>query len=100
MADSVQEIQRHVRVYIAVFAGLAVLTVLTVGASYVNMGTQWNITVALIIASIKASLVGGYFMHLLSERQVIYWILILCAVFFAALIFLPVLVNAEVGVPG
>ncbi|MFQ5490316.1 MAG: cytochrome C oxidase subunit IV family protein [Phycisphaerae bacterium] len=100
MAESIEDLKQHVRVYITVFAGLAVLTVATVGASLLDMGTQWNITVALIIATIKASLVAGYFMHLISERQIIYWVLILCAVFFVVLIFLPVLVNSEVGIPG
>jgi cytochrome c oxidase subunit 4 len=50
-------------VLLNVFAALIVLTVVTVAASYMPFGSleTW---VALGIATIKASLVGAYFMHL------------------------------------
>ncbi|MBI2565408.1 MAG: cytochrome C oxidase subunit IV family protein [Candidatus Schekmanbacteria bacterium] len=49
--------------YLLVYASLLVLTGLTVGVSYANLG-QIAIYVALSIAAIKALLVVGYFMHL------------------------------------
>jgi cytochrome c oxidase subunit IV len=50
-------------VLIAVWAILAVLTVVTVAVTYVDLG-RLNIWVALAIAAVKASLVLLYFMHL------------------------------------
>jgi cytochrome c oxidase subunit 4 len=49
-------------VYLAIFATLMVLTVVTVLVAYVNLG-QINIFIALGIACFKASLVVLYFMH-------------------------------------
>ena len=52
------------RVYVTVFLGLAVLTAITVYACYgLKLPVHTAIIVALIIASIKASLVIWYFMH-------------------------------------
>ena len=44
-----------------------------------------------IIASVKGSLVAGYFMHLISERALITWILMLTAGFFFVLMLIPML---------
>jgi len=49
--------------YIAVFLGLLVLTVATVGQSYVDLG-KLNLVFVILIASLKASLVVTFFMHL------------------------------------
>ena len=49
--------------YIAIFVGLLVLTVTTVGQSYVDLG-KLNLAVVILIASLKASLVVSFFMHL------------------------------------
>ena len=78
---TVEEIKKHVRVYVMVFAALAVLTVLTVAVSYLDMPIIWALIVALIIACVKGGLVAGYFMHLVSEKKVIAWVLIITVVF-------------------
>ncbi|HVS33322.1 MAG TPA: cytochrome C oxidase subunit IV family protein [Thermoanaerobaculia bacterium] len=49
-------------VYLAIFATLMVLTVVTVLVAYVDLG-QLNIFIALGIAGFKATLVVLYFMH-------------------------------------
>ncbi|HEY3347960.1 MAG TPA: cytochrome C oxidase subunit IV family protein [Nitrospirota bacterium] len=54
--------------YFAVFAALLVLTFVTWAVSYQDMGVL-NVVVALIIASVKASLVALYFMHLRYEKS-------------------------------
>ena len=91
------DVATHVRTYIMVFIALACLTAVTVGVSYIHFGSHWmNIAVALVIASIKASLVGAYFMHLISEKKVIFWVLALTALFFLFVIFLPLLTIGEV----
>ena len=51
-----------VSLYITIFLALMVLTAVTVGAAFVNLG-QFNFAVAMAIATFKASLVVWYFMH-------------------------------------
>ena len=82
-------IKQHVRVYVMVFSALAVLTVVTVAISYLDLSTGAAITIAMIVATVKASLVALYFMHLISEQKVIIWLLALCAAFLVFLMFLP-----------
>ena len=55
------------RFYWAIFAGLVLLTVLTVKVSYYDFGSA-NIIIALVIASMKASLVAAFFMHLRYDK--------------------------------
>ena len=50
-------------VYIGVWAALIVLTAITVAVSYFDFG-EGNIIVAMAVATIKASLVCAFFMHL------------------------------------
>jgi len=50
-------------VLLTVFVALMILTFLTVAATWFDMG-RWNVWIALIIATVKASLVVLYFMHL------------------------------------
>ena len=80
----------HVRRYLYVFYALLFGTLITVGASYIPFGHHAvNIGVALFIAVCKASLVACYFMHLISEKKVIFGALLLTLVFFIALMWLP-----------
>ena len=84
------DIDRHVRVYITVFVALMALTLITVAISYLHLPLPIAITVALLVATVKGSLVACYFMHLISEKKLIYAVLALTAVFFVALLVLPV----------
>jgi cytochrome c oxidase subunit IV len=88
-------IKKHVRVYITVFVALMALTVITVGVSYLKLGLAGGITLALIIASIKASLVACYFMHLISEKKLIYLVLLFSAVFIVGLLALTLLAYLD-----
>jgi cytochrome c oxidase subunit IV len=75
-SDHPDHFASHVRRYLYVFVALIIGTILTVWASYIPMGSrEANIAVALLIASCKAFLVAGFFMHLISERKMIYGIL-------------------------
>ena len=88
---SPEEIEREKRVYIYVFVALGILTAATVGACYgLKLPVRYAIMVALAIAATKAFLVAGFFMHLLSEKKLIYSLLMLTVIFFAALLWLPV----------
>jgi len=88
-------IRRQTKIYVAVFAALMVLTIITVTVSYLHLSTPLTIAVALLIATIKGSLVAAYFMHLISERKAIYSILILTVVFFVVLMFIPSFGNFD-----
>ena len=75
-----------VKVYLVVGLSLICLTALTVAISFIDLG-PWNITVALVIASIKALLVSLFFMHLFWDNK-LYMI-----VFAAALLFLTIFLT-------
>lgn len=51
-----------VSLYITIFLSLMVLTAVTVGAAFVDLGV-FNFAVAMLIAGFKATLVIWYFMH-------------------------------------
>jgi cytochrome c oxidase subunit 4 len=87
------EIDRHVRVYITVFVALMALTIITVAVSYLHLSTPMAIAVALFIATIKGSLVACYFMHLISEKKLIYAVLGITVFKFIVLMILPVLTH-------
>jgi cytochrome c oxidase subunit 4 len=89
-SDHAVDIDKHVRIYITVFAALMVLTIVTVAISRFHLPVHQAVTIALIVATIKGSLVACYFMHLISEKKLIYAVLALTAVFFIALLALPV----------
>ena len=93
--DHAADIDRHVRVYITVFVALMVLTVVTVAISRVHLPVPIAVTVALIVATIKGGLVACYFMHLISEKKLILWVLALTVVFFIALLALPAVTHSN-----
>jgi cytochrome c oxidase subunit 4 len=85
------DISKHVKVYVAVFVALLVGTVLTVTMYYVHFERMAvTITIALFIATVKASLVAGFFMHLISEKKAIYAILAATVFFFIGMMYLTV----------
>ena len=81
--------------YRKVFIFLLIGTVLTVWASYIEFNVQNSIAgavfVGLTIAFIKGYLVAFNFMHLNSEKKMIYWILLLTVFFLVLLLFIPLL---------
>ncbi len=89
------DIKKHVRTYIIVFVALAALTVVTVGISYLHLAKVPAILLALFIATLKGTLVAAYFMHLISEKRLIFVVLIITFVFFLALILLPAFTDFE-----
>ena len=85
----------HIANYRKVFIFLLIGTTLTVWASYMEFNVQNSIAgavfVGLTIAFIKGYLVAANFMHLNSEKKMIYWILLLTIFFLALLLFIPLL---------
>ena len=85
------DINHHISIYKKVFLYLLILTIVTVGVSYIDIGLVGCIFVGLLIASIKGFLVAANFMHLNSERGLIYIILALTVLCFMILLFIPLL---------
>jgi cytochrome c oxidase subunit 4 len=83
------DVRAHVKVYMMVFGALAFLTVVTVAVSYLDLAVRPAIALALVIATVKASLVALFFMHLKGEKRSIMWTLILTAIFFVVLMTIP-----------
>jgi cytochrome c oxidase subunit 4 len=70
MSDSSQDhAHDHSKVYLNVLIALAVLTFITVAASRIHLGRAGNIGLGLAIATVKASLVVMFFMHLKYEQR-------------------------------
>jgi cytochrome c oxidase subunit 4 len=88
-AHSAEDLKKHVRAYILVFVSLMVLTLVTVAVSTLHLPVHQAIAVALIIATVKGSLVACYFMHLISEKKLILWVMGLTVAFFIVLLLVP-----------
>ena len=95
MSASDHETRDYVRTYLKVFAALMGLTVITVAVTYVHPAIPLAIVVALGIATLKGSLVASFFMHLISERPLVFVALLVTAVLFTALMVLPVLTTND-----
>lgn len=89
------DIDKHVKVYITVFVSLMVLTLVTVAVGYLHLPIKMAVAVALLIASIKGGLVACYFMHLISERKLIYYVLLSTVGLFLVLLLVPFFTVAD-----
>jgi cytochrome c oxidase subunit 4 len=72
-------------VYFAVFAALAIGTLVTWYASTINLGWA-NTPIALVIATIKAVLVILFFMHLKYSTRLT-WVVVIAAFLWLAMLF-------------
>lgn len=72
--------------YLKTYGALLVLTVITVGASRVDLGTTANLILALLIATVKATIVAAFFMHLIADHS------FHTAIFLSSIVFLMVFV--------
>jgi cytochrome c oxidase subunit 4 len=91
-----------IRVYVAIFVVLLLLTGLTVGVAMVDLG-RLNIVVALAIATVKAMLVLLYFMHLRYGTR-LPWLVVAGGFFWLGILILlsmsDVLSRGMLGFPG
>jgi caa(3)-type oxidase subunit IV len=91
MSGDAAEVKKSIRTYLMIGGALLVFTVITVAANLLHLAVPLAITVALIIASAKASMVGAVFMHLSHEKRLIYGSLLLTLAFFLVLLLVPIL---------
>lgn len=89
------DIDRQVRTYIIIFVTLMALTFVTVAISRIHLPTPTAVALALVVASVKGGLVAGYFMHLISERKLIWWVLWFTISCFIAVMLLPVVTHLD-----
>jgi len=75
-----------VRVYITIFMVLLVGTALTVLAAFVDFPWRLNTIVALTIATIKATFVVLYFMHVRYSTRLV-WVILTSALFWMGILF-------------
>lgn len=94
-AHGPEDVRKEVRTYMMVFGALMVLTVLTVAVSYLGLALPAAVLVALVIASIKGGMVASFFMHLIHERRLVFWVLLLTVAFFVFLMFIPLLTSLD-----
>lgn len=89
------DIDKQVKSYMLVFGALMVLTLVTVGIAYLHFSPVIAIGLALVVASVKGTLVAGVFMHLFSENKLIYWSLALTVLFFFFVLLIPVITESN-----
>ena len=77
--------------YIGIFSALMVLTAITVGVAFVNLGS-FNPVVALGIAGVKATLVILYFMHVKYSSRLTK-LTVVVSLFFVAILFAETLMD-------
>ena len=100
MSSDPEAVKKSVRAYMTIGAALFAFTVITVAVNQVHLAIPLAITVALVIASVKGSMVASVFMHLSHEKKWIYGALLLTVVFFVVLLFVPLLtVSDTIGTP-
>ncbi len=87
------DIDRQVKVYLVVFVALMALTIVTVAVSYLDLQPAMAIAVALLVATVKGSLVACYFMHLIAEKRLIHLVLVITALTAVGLLALPVFTH-------
>jgi cytochrome c oxidase subunit 4 len=93
-------IKKSVRGYMTIGATLLLFTAITVAANQVHLAVPVAVTVALIIATMKGSMVAAVFMHLSHERKWIYGSLLLTVVFFVVLMSIPLFTTMDsIGTP-
>jgi caa(3)-type oxidase subunit IV len=81
-------------------AALLVFTVITVAVNQVHLAVPLAVTVALVIATMKGSMVASVFMHLSSERKWIYGSLLLTVIGFLILMSVPLFTTMDtIGTP-
>jgi caa(3)-type oxidase subunit IV len=100
MHSDQESIRKTIKTYWMIGAALFVFTGITVAVNQVHLAVPLAITVALVIAMTKGSMVASVFMHLSHERKWVYGALILTVIGFAILMLVPSLtINDSIGTP-
>jgi cytochrome c oxidase subunit 4 len=85
MSDNEEHTSHSQGFYIAIGIGLLVGTITTVGAAFVNLG-PFNPIIALTIASIKATVIVLFFMHVKGASEKLTGAIVVSGFFFLAIL--------------
>ena len=100
MHSDAEGVRKSIRSYLMVGAALFVFTAITVAVNQIHLAVPLAITVALLIATTKGTMVASVFMHLSHEKKWVYGGLILAVVGFLLVIFLPLFtIGNGIGTP-
>ena len=100
MHSDPEAIRKSVRTYWMIGGALFAFTVITVAVNQIHLAVPLAITVALIIATLKGSMVAAVFMHLSHEKKWIYGALLLTVIGFIILMTVPYFtVHDSFGAP-
>lgn len=84
--EDIQSVKKHVKQHVVIAVAIAIGTLTTLWSSQTNFGSfSLNVAITLLIAAVQAFMVAGFFMHLLSEKKMIYCFLVFTAVFFVVM---------------
>ena len=100
MHSDQESIKKTIRTYWMIGGALFGFTVITVAVNQIHLAVPMAVTVALIIATMKGSMVASVFMHLSHERKWVYGALILTVVGFIILMTVPMFTLMDhIGTP-
>jgi caa(3)-type oxidase subunit IV len=100
MHSDQESIRKSLKTYWMVGGALFVFTGITVAVNQVHLAVPLAIAVALVIATMKGSMVASIFMHLSHEKKWIYGSLILTLIGFIILMTVPGLtIGDNIGTP-
>lgn len=94
MANTPEEVAKHIKLYLGIGLTLMVFTAITVALSYYDFG-KWNIPVGLAVATFKSSLVVLIFMHMNHERPLIYKFMVFTMLFLGVMFTLFVAAHGD-----
>lgn len=86
----------YTRKCLVIFLAVVCGTGLMVGTSFASLTNGPRIALILAIACVNAFLVAVHLMHLISERRLVYTVLIFTVIFFVALMGLTMWAHADV----
>lgn len=97
MSEKPVSIQSYARLCAVIFLVLLATTGCMIATSFAHIGEGWTLKVALIlaIATVNATLVAGYLMHLFSEKKLVYTVLAFTVFFVIGLFFLTIGAHAD-----
>lgn len=90
------DVKKHIPRYLQVGAALFVLTIVTVGVGLMHIPSiVVAVAVGMLIATVKGGLVASVYMHLIGEKKIIYYTLIITMVCFLIAIVVPAMTNSD-----
>jgi cytochrome c oxidase subunit IV len=100
MHSDPESVRKSIRLYLTIGVSLLLFTAITVAANRFHFIVPIAIAVALIIATIKGSMVASVFMHLNNEQRWIYGALMVTVLFFIVLMCVPLFTTLDtIGTP-